>query len=127
MSSRNPASGSSKPSRLQGLCALIGLTATLVVVSVLGRSVLVDTRPPDLTVESEAFRKGAGGWIVEVMVVNGGDLTAAAVEIEGVAGDETASTTLDYVPGRGSKAAVLVFDGDERPRPTLRVLGWSSP
>lgn len=88
---------------------------------------MAKARPPDLIVEAEAVRRGAGGWVLDVTVANRGDLTAAAVEVEGVSGGETANATLDYVPGHGSKAAALVFTGDERPRATLRVLGWSSP
>lgn len=127
MSSRKLSSSASQPSRLQGLCALIGLAVILGVIGTLARAVVVEARPPDLIVQAESVRRGAGGWVMDVTVVNRGDLTAAAVEVEGVSGSETANATLDYVPGHGSKAAALVFTGDERPRAALRVLGWSSP
>lgn len=106
---------------------MIGLAVILAVIGILSRAVVVETRPPDLIVQAESVRRGAGGWVLDVTVVNRGDLTAADVEVEGVNGDETANATLDYVPGHGSKAAALVFTGDERPRAALRVLGWSSP
>ena len=106
---------------------MIGLAVILAVIGILSRAVVVETRPPDLIVQAESVRRGAGGWVLDVTVVNRGDLTAADVEVEGVNGDETANATLDYVPGHGHKAAALVFTGDERPRPVLRVLGWSSP
>ena len=127
MPGRKPSSSASQPSRLQGLCALIGLAVILAVVGILSRAVVVEARPPDLIVQAESVRRASGGWILDVTVVNRGDLTAAAVEVEGVSGDETAHATLDYVPGHGSKGAALVFTGDERPRAALRVLGWSSP
>lgn len=106
---------------------MIGLAVILAVIGILSRAVVVETRPPDLIVQAESVRRGAGGWVLDVTVVNRGDLTAADVEVEGVNGDETANATLDYVPGHGSKAAALVFTGDKRPRAALRVLGWSSP
>lgn len=127
MSSGRPSSSASRPSRLQGLCALIGLAVILAVVGILSRAVVVEARPPDLIVQAESVRRASGGWVLDVTVVNRGDLTAAAVEVEGVSGDETAHATLDYVPGHGRKAAALVFSGDERPNAALRVLGWSSP
>lgn len=127
MPGRKPSSSASQPSRLQGLCALIGLAVILAVVGILSRAVVVEARPPDLIVQAESVRRASGGWILDVTVVNRGDLTAAAVEVEGVSGDETAHATLDYVPGHGRKAAALVFSGDERPNAALRVLGWSSP
>lgn len=127
MPGRKPTSSASQPSRLQGLCALIGLAVILAVVGILSRAVVVEATPPDLMVQAESVRRGAGGWVLDVTVVNRGDLTAATVEVEGVNGDETANATLDYVPGHGSKAAAMVFTGDERPRPVLRVLGWSTP
>jgi len=114
-------------SRLQALCAALGLMITLGAVVVLVRSVLLDQSPPDLTVQAEAFRRIESGWAVDVKVMNRGDQTAAAVEIEGEAAGGRVGATLDYVPGHGEKAAVLVFASDERPQPLLRIRGWSSP
>ncbi|MET4685146.1 hypothetical protein [Brevundimonas faecalis] len=114
-------------SRLQRACALAGLLITLGVIGVLAREAFSVPAPAILTVKAEAARPAQAGWIVEVTVANQGDLTAAAVDIEGEAAGERATATLDYVPGQGRKKASLVFSTNERPEPKLRVLGWSEP
>lgn len=78
-------------------------------------------------IRSEAVRPSSGGWVVDVVVSNQGDLAAAAVDIEGQVGEERSGASLDYVPGRGEKKASLVFSGPQRPIATLRVQGWSEP
>ncbi len=112
---------------LQGLCALLGLIVTAAAIAVLARSAFSDQRPPDLAVIPEALRPVGTGWALEVRVVNGGDMTAAAVVLEGEANGETSGATLDYVPGRGEKRATLVFSSDEKPRARVRITGWSAP
>ena len=72
-----------KLSRLQCVCALMGLIVTAAAIAVLARSAFADHRPPDLTVLPQALRPVGAGWALEVKVVNNGDMTAAAVEIEG--------------------------------------------
>ena len=116
-----------RPSRLQKVCALAGLVVTCGVVAILAASALSDASPPDLSIRVEAVRRGAEAWRVEARVTNEGDLTAAAVQIEGQTGAERAEAVLDYVPGHGSRTVTLVFGGHERPRPRLRGSGWSSP
>ena len=112
---------------LQCVCAVIGLIVTAGAIAVLARSAFVDQRPPDLTIMSQALRPVAAGWALEVRVVNNGDMTAAAVEIEGEADGETSSATLDYIPGHGEKRATLVFASAERPRARVRISGWADP
>ena len=68
----------------------------------------------------------AAGHVATVLVRNDGDDTAAAVDIEGVLGDQTATATLDYVPAHGHARAYLRFDGDPRAA-TVAVKGWSAP
>lgn len=96
-------------------------------VFVLARSVLVDQSPPDLSVRAEVVRPVRSGWAVEVKVTNAGDLTAAAVEIEGEVDGERSRATIDYVPGRGEQAATLIFSGKQKPQARVRVSGWSDP
>lgn len=119
--------GKAEVSRLQSLCALLGGAITLAAVAILARAAFTELTPADLSVHYDAARPSASGWVVEVSVTNHGDLTAAAVDIEGDAGGRQATATLDYVPGHGSKKASLVFAGSDRPEPRLRVLGWSAP
>lgn len=112
---------------LQCVCAVIGLIVTAGAIAVLARSAFVDQRPPDLTIMSQALRPVGAGWALEVRVVNNGDMTAAAVEIESEAGGVTSDATLDYIPGHGEKRATLVFASAERPRARVRITGWSDP
>ena len=116
-----------KLSWLQCVCALLGLVVTVAAIAVLARSAFADHRPPDLTVLPEALRPVEAGWALEVKVLNKGDMTAAAVEIEGEADGEKSGARLDYVPGRGEKRATLVFSSEEKPRARVRVTGWSDP
>ena len=51
---------------------------------------------------------------------------AAAVKIEAVLGDQTATATLDYVPGHGEAKAYFRFDANPRTA-VVRVQGWSAP
>jgi len=112
---------------LQCVCAVLGLIVTAVAIAVLARSALADQRPPDLAIMSQTLRPVGAGWALEVRVVNSGDMTAAAVEIEGRVDGETSGATLDYIPGHGEKRATLVFSSAERPRARVRITGWSDP
>lgn len=126
MKSRKKSDGATL-SRLQGLCALLGLVVTLAAIVVLARSALAHQSPPDLSVRPEDPRPVASGWAVEVRVLNKGDMTASAVEIEGEFEGERARASLDYVPGRGEKRATLVFSSSVKPQARVRVMGWSDP
>ena len=48
------------------------------------------------------------------------------MDIEGVLGDQTATASLDYVPGHGHAKAYLRFDADPRAA-AVSVKGWSAP
>ncbi len=114
-------------SRLQACCAIAGLVVLLGAVAVLASAAFSKPSPADLTITRDDIRPSAGGWVVDIVVANHGDLAAAAVDIEGRSGDERSGVSLDYVPGRGEKKASLVFSGAQKPEPRLRVLGWSEP
>ncbi len=79
---------------------------------------------------TETDRAVIGGRTrVQVEAVNRGDVTASAVTIQGTAPtDQSATATLDYVPGRSRKAATLTFAGDIGTAPlTLEATGWIDP
>lgn len=84
-------------------------------------------RPPDLSLAAGEARRTPAGWVIEVEASNSGDETAAAVQIEGRLGAETATADLDYVPANGEARASLRFDGDPRKDLELAVLGWREP
>lgn len=79
---------------------------------------------------TETDRSVIGGRTrVQVEAVNRGDVTASAVTIQGTGPtDQSATATLDYVPGRSRKAATLTFAGDIGTAPlTLEATGWIDP
>lgn len=133
---RKPAAASkSPPSRplLEWAAAGLGLIVTVGVLIVLALAALTPASPPALSVRAESVVPVPAGFRVEVEVRNTGRETAAGVELEGVltppAGPaETATATLDYVPGGGAETVNLLFREDpHRGRLELTVRGWSEP
>ncbi len=115
------------PALLEWAMGGLGLLIVLAVLAV----VVVEASGPRLPASPEArlqsARPAAGRWLAEVEVRNTGDRTAAAVEVEGRLGSETATATLDYVPAHGRETVVLTFDADPRGAVELSVPGWSEP
>jgi len=123
-----PAKRKPVPARpvLQRLMAAVGMLVALAVVVVVGWDALQSARPPALTARVVRVTTTEAGRVAEIEVVNAGSETAAAVDVEGVLGAETATATIDYVPGRGRATAFLRFDGDPRAA-RVAVKGWSAP
>ena len=111
---------------LQWAVAALGGLITLAVVAVVLWEAMQPSRPPALSARIVAVETTPAGHVAEVEVRNDGLDTAAAVDIEGVLGDQTATATLDYVPGRGHAKAYLRFDADPRAA-AVSVKGWSAP
>ena len=113
-------------SLLQWGMALLGAVITLTAIGIVVWEALQPTAPPALSARIVAVDVTAAGQVATVRVQNDGDETAAAVDIEGVLGDQTATASLDYVPGHGHAKAYLRFDADPRAA-ALSVKGWSAP
>ena len=111
---------------LQWVMAGVGAAVTLGAVGIVVWEALQPPSPPALSARIVAVQSTAAGQVATVRVQNDGDDTAAAVDIEGVLGDQTATATLDYVPGHGHARAYLRFDADPRPA-AVAVKGWSAP
>jgi uncharacterized protein (TIGR02588 family) len=111
---------------LQWIMAGLGLVLTLAAAGVIANEAVQPPSPPDLTAAVTAVRPATRGFVAEVEVRNLGRETAAAVQVQGRAGGETASASIDYVPGKGRTAVALVFPGDPAPV-EARVTGWSEP
>lgn len=111
---------------LQWAMAALGLIVTVGIVAALTREALLPDAPPALSARIVRVDTTPLGHVAEVQIVNVGLDTAAAVDIEGVLGDQTATATLDYVPGRGHATAWLRFDADPRAA-QVTVKGWSAP
>lgn len=108
----------SHPSRTPLAEWIVGGAGLLIVVAMLSillhHAVTSRGAPPLLTVSAGPVVQTPAGWLQKVRVANGGDHTAASVEVQGDLGEETASATLDYVPAHGSADAALMFQADPR-------------
>lgn len=112
---------------LQWTAAWIGLLLTLCAGGVILAEAVQPPRPAALTVRIERQRLTPSRRILDIVVSNTGSETAAAVEVVGQAGEETAVVSLDYVPGDGETSASLSFSAAATSEPRLSVVGWSEP
>ncbi|SFS30384.1 hypothetical protein [Brevundimonas viscosa] len=115
------------PALLEWAMGGLGALIVLAVLAVVLVEAIGPRAPAALEARLQSARPAAGRWLAEVEVANTGDRTAAAVEIEGRLGSETATATLDYVPAHGRETVVLTFDADPRGAVNLSVPGWSEP
>ena len=87
-----------------------------------------DDDVPLLSARIEAVTATPAGNIAQIVVANRSSQTAAAVQVEGKLGDEVASASIDYVPGRSEARGGLLFQGDPRTGAVkLRVIGYELP
>ena len=115
---------------LEWLAASIGLALIFLVGIVIGREAATAeaAQPPSIEVRMLRVTQVPTGFVVAFEAVNHSQATAAAVSIEGKAGDETSTATLDYVAGHGSTEGGLFFTQDPRKGPLeLRALGFQTP
>lgn len=114
---------------LEWLAAAIGALTIMAIVGVL----LAEARQggggdvPRLEARLEAVTPVRGGHVARFVVANASGQTAAAVQVEGRLGAETASATLDYVPGHSEARGGLMFKGDPSQGVDLAVLGYELP
>jgi uncharacterized protein (TIGR02588 family) len=110
-----------------GGCLLVAVVVILALETLAGRGA-----PPDLVVRVQSATKVEAGYRLEIEVDNKGDQPAGQVEVEAQltsgSAQETASLTLDYVPGRSTRAGGLFFEHDPRQgEMTLRATAYSAP
>jgi len=126
MPSKKPAPDP-KPPVLEWIMGGLGLLLTLAVLAVILREAMGPGGPPLIEPRLHAVHGGPGQWRAEIRVRNTGHETAAAVEIEGTLGAETASATIDYVPAGGEETVTLGFEADPRAGLRLHARGWTEP
>jgi len=114
---------------LEWATAALGLILFLGLLGVLVSEALssADDDVPRLSARIEGVTAVPGGHAVRFIVVNASGQTAAAVQIGGKLGEETASATLDYVPGRSEARGGLMFKGDPATGVEIAVLGYELP
>lgn len=116
------------PPLLEWIVSALGL---LIVVSAIGvllvQAVKGEESHADITTRVQGVDRVQSGWRVRIEAANIGDHAAAQVQIEGSGGGETASATLDYLPGHGRHEASLMFETDPRADLDVRAVGWMDP
>lgn len=118
-----------KPPLLEWIAAAAGLLLVLGVMGVIARDAFNGSAgtTPDIAVAAIRARPVGSGWVVEFEARNVASVTAAQVTIEGrLPGGETATATIDYVPGRSVRRGGLFF-GAEPLGVELRALGYQDP
>lgn len=104
----------------------LGAAVTLSTVGVVVWEMAQPAAPPRLSARIIAVSRSDAGYVAKVEVANHGDDTAANVDVEGRLENQTATATLDYVPGHGDARAYLRFDTDPA-TVAVAVKGWSAP
>ena len=106
--------------------AALGGVITAAVICVVIWEAAQPAAAPALSVHIAQIEVTSSGHVAVVKVVNQGDDTASAVQIEGVLGEDTATATVDSVPGHGHAKAFLRFDQNPQ-QATFSVKGWAAP
>lgn len=115
---------------LEWTAAALGLAMLVALCAILVREVGAgnDRDVPVLSARVERITPTPAGFVADVVVANASRQTAAAVQVEGRLGEEQASATLDYVPGRSQARGGLMFKGDPRSGAVeVAVVGFELP
>ncbi len=117
-----------KPPLLEWIASAIGLLLTLGVIAVIARDAFNDIAgAPDIELVIRDQQRIGGRWLVRFDAHNRAPATAAQVVVEGaLPGGETSTATIDYIPGRSTRAGGLIFTTEPR-GVQLRPLGFQDP
>ena len=125
-----PAERTGTTTPLEWVVAILGLCVVLAALAVLAHQALTrgDGAPVIATSVIDVKRAGES-YVVEVLVENRGERTAAQLKIEGTLGtDETSDTVLDYLPPRSTRPIGLMFTKDPRSaKLTVRAVSFTDP
>lgn len=116
---------------LEWLSAAIGLAIAVALLAIIGHEAIGGgdgSAVPVLAVRIDGIEATPGGHVVKVVVTNESSTTAARVQLEGTAGGETGTASIDYVPGHSQAEGGLLFRADPRGGDlTVRVTGYQLP
>ncbi|HEX9903874.1 MAG TPA: TIGR02588 family protein [Propylenella sp.] len=120
--------------RLEAIAATAGAILALGTIGIVGwNGVTGDDTPPIVIVEPLGVHEHEDGYVLEVLVFNRGDETAAAVTVEGALRRDgtvvaTAEATFDYVARGSRRRGGLYFAEDPRRYDVkVRALGYIEP
>ena len=115
---------------LEWVAAALGALVALTLIGVIGWSALNEhpDELPRLSVAAGPVEAAGAGRAVRFTVSNSGGRTAKQVQVEGKLGEQAASATLDYVPGRSQESGALLFDAEPAGGTVeLQVTGYQLP
>jgi uncharacterized protein (TIGR02588 family) len=125
----------SKPSLWEHAAGALGAAITIAALAfMIYEAVTAPSDPvPQLVVRIDTVVAYRAGYAVEFRAINGGDATAANVQIHGELRADTgvveqSESTIDYVPARSWRQGGLVFQNDPRRyRLEVRPVGFDRP
>ena len=120
--------------RLEAISAVLGAALALGTIGIIvWDAVTGDGRPPIIRVEPLGVHEHEVGFLLEILVANEGDETAAQVTVEGTLSRngevvETSDTTFDYVAEDSRRRGGLFFSQDPRALDlAVRAKGYVKP
>ena len=114
---------------LEWIASAVGLVLTLGVVAMIARDAFNNSAEmaPDIEVVVTGQQRQGDRWLVRFEARNRSPVTAAQVAVEGaLPGGETSTATIDYIPGRSTRAGGLLFSAEPR-EVRVRPLGFQDP
>lgn len=114
---------------LEWIAAALGLLVFLGLIAVLVREAVTSGLDdvPRLSARIESVTPVADHYVAQIVIANASGQTAAAVQVEGKLGDETATATFDYVPGKSEARGGLLLKSDPRAGLEVSVVGYELP
>lgn len=96
--------------------AVSGLAVVALIVFLFHQAAFHVSQPPVLSVAIEGIEQGAGGTVVRIAVINGGDDAAAGVRVRATHAADAHGLAprrieFDYVAGHGIRRGSFVFSG----------------
>lgn len=131
-----PAKSNSPVPAAEWVVAAIGLVVFASVVGLMLYDAFAgDHSAPQITVKVESISRNGEGYLVKFRAENLGGETAADVVVDGelpapdgVGGVETASTTLDFLPGHSERQGGFFFKSKPEPdKIRLRASSYREP
>jgi uncharacterized protein (TIGR02588 family) len=131
MTKKKAAKGNPPRTRAEWVSLIISI---LLLAGVVGMVVSLwlssSNRPARFRVDRGAIRNEAGHYYLPIRITNEGGTTGAQVTVEGkikgAEGEESASTTFDFIPARSSAEGILIFSG-EPGSAEVRVTSYQQP
>lgn len=123
-----------RTSFFEWVVAVIGLVLVLFSISFIAyEGITSKDAPPDLLVKVTSVKSLSSGYLVEFLVKNEGERTAATVVIEGKLSDgdkeiETKTTTIDYIASKSEHTGGLFFtENPEQSNLEIKAVGYENP